>query len=143
MERKQKPITIIIKSYDLKIKSYGLNTNLGVDNGKEGINLSGGQEKKLILARTLLRRCKYYIFDEPTSASDIENQNIIIKTINNTLNKKGYLIVTHQVSKIRNCSRIITIENGSIIQDGTWDSLINQNGLLKDLLIKEKTLYGE
>lgn len=128
---------------NLRLDSINLNTNLGVDNGEEGINLSGGQEKKLILARTLLRRCKYYIFDEPTSASDIENQNVIIKTINNTLNKKGYLIVTHQVSKIRNCSRIITIENGSIIQDGTWDSLINQNGLLKDLLIKEKTLYGE
>lgn len=120
-----------------------LNTNIGVDNGEEGVNLSGGQEKKVLLARTLLRECMYYIFDEPTSASDIENQNIIIHTINNYLKEKGYLIVTHQVSKIRNCSRIITIEDGSIIQDGTWESLINQNGLLKDLLIKEKALYGQ
>ncbi len=123
--------------------SFTINTNIGVDNGEEGVNLSGGQEKKVLLARTLLRECRYYIFDEPTSASDIENQNIIIHTINNSLKEKGYLIVTHQVSKIRNCSRIITIEDGSIIQDGTWESLINQNGLLKDLLIKEKALYGQ
>lgn len=126
----------------LEFGKIDLNINIGVDNGEKGINLSGGQEKKILLARTLLRSCRYYIFDEPTSASDIENQNIIIDTINNTLKEKGYLIVSHQVSKIRNCSRIITIENGSIIQDGTWDDLINQNGLLKDLLIKEKALYG-
>ena len=100
--------------------------------------LSGGQRQRVAIARELFRNTKILLFDEATSSLDSFSENIINETINNLKGKKTILVISHKISTIKNCDRIIVLSNGKIIQEGKFNSLWkNKNGLFRKLCNKQ------
>lgn len=103
--------------------------------GERGVNLSGGQKQRISIARALIREPKLLILDDCLSAVDTETEEIILKN----LKKKRItsLIVSHRISSIRNASRVINIDNGTIIEEGTHQELTKENGAYARLYRKQ------
>ena len=111
---------------------------VGKEGGEEGSGLSGGQEKKMLLIRSLLMNDRYMILDEPTSASDSETEDLVFSSLKQ---RNGYLLVSHRISKLKNVSRIIVLKEGRIVSDGNWLEMTKNESLLKELLECERRLY--
>ena len=111
---------------------------VGKEGGEEGSGLSGGQEKKMLLIRSLLMIDRYMILDEPTSASDSETEDLVFSSLKQ---RNGYLLVSHRISKLKNVSRIIVLKEGRIVSDGNWLEMTKNESLIKELLKCERRLY--
>ena len=105
--------------------------------GEGGITLSGGQRQRLAIARALLKKTEIILFDEATSALDNETQASIQKAINNMKGEYTILIIAHRLSTVIDSDRIILIDDGKIIDEGTHDELIKNNEFYKKLYEKE------
>lgn len=103
---------------------HGYDTNVG----ERGGNLSGGQRQRIAIARALVMNPRILVFDEATSALDYESESIIQKNMEQIVRGRTVIIIAHRLSAVRNCHRIITIEKGRIVEDGTHQSLIQANG---------------
>ncbi|WP_394795578.1 ABC transporter ATP-binding protein [Armatimonas sp.] len=101
--------------------------------GERGVKLSGGQKQRLAIARMFLKNPPILILDEATSALDAESEEIIQKNLKAMAQGRTVLIIAHRLSAIRQCDSIMTMERGSIIERGTHDELIRQNGRFADL----------
>lgn len=95
--------------------------------GESGIKLSGGQKQRLAIARALLRKTSIIIFDESTSSLDNLAQEHIKKCIDNLKGKSTIVIVAHRLSTIKNVDNIFFLENGKIVDEGTFDRLCKKN----------------
>lgn len=98
-----------------------------------GTSLSGGQRQRIAIARALLSSPKILIFDEATSALDDNSQAIIQNNLPLIAKDKTVIIIAHRLSTIRNCSRIIVLNKGQIIEDGNHKELIANSGYYKKL----------
>ncbi|MEQ4923339.1 peptidase domain-containing ABC transporter [Proteus hauseri] len=98
-----------------------------------GSSLSGGQRQRIAIARALLAKPKILIFDEATSALDDESQSIIQKNMPLIAKDKTVIIIAHRLSSVRECQRIIVLENGEIIEQGNHHQLINKESHYKKL----------
>lgn len=96
--------------------------------GERGASLSGGQRQRIAIARALVMDPRILIFDEATSALDYESENIIQRNMRRIANGRTVLIIAHRLSAVRHADRIITIEEGRIVEDGTHDDLIKNGG---------------
>ncbi len=105
--------------------------------GEGGITLSGGQRQRLAIARALLKKTEIILFDEATSALDNETQASIQKAINNMKGEYTILIIAHRLSTVIDSDRIILIDDGKILDEGTHDELIKNNEFYKKLYEKE------
>lgn len=105
--------------------------------GEGGINLSGGQKQRLAIARALVQKTEIILFDEATSALDNETQASIQKAINNMKGEYTILIIAHRLSTVIDSDRIILIDDGKILDEGTHDELIKNNEFYKKLYEKE------
>jgi len=101
--------------------------------GDFGNKLSGGQKQRLTIARAILKSPSILILDEATSSLDIESEKKIQDAINALMEGKTSLIIAHKFSTIKMCDRVIFIDKGRIIAEGTHDELINSNSLYKNL----------
>ena len=133
-EVKQAAILAEIDSEILKFKK-GYETILG----ERGVTLSGGQVQRLSIARSFIKDSEIYLFDDCFSSLDSDTEDRIIRNLNNNFKDKTLLIVSHRVSCVKNADKIIVLENGRIIQDGTHTDLINIKGFYKDLYSKQNT----
>ena len=131
---KQAAILAEIDSEILKFKK-GYETILG----ERGVTLSGGQVQRLSIARSFIKDSEIYLFDDCFSSLDSDTEDRIIRNLNNNFKDKTLLIVSHRVSCVKNADKIIVLENGRIIQDGTHTDLINIKGFYKDLYSKQNT----
>jgi subfamily B ATP-binding cassette protein HlyB/CyaB len=96
--------------------------------GEQGCNLSGGQRQRIAIARALIGDPRILIFDEATSALDYESERVIQDNMASICKGRSVFIIAHRLSTVRQCSRIIVLEKGRIIEQGSHDSLLEENG---------------
>jgi ATP-binding cassette subfamily B protein len=113
--------------------------NKGYDTvlGERGITLSGGQKQRISIARAIIKDPEILLFDDCLSAVDTETEEQILNNLDKVSNNKTTIIVSHRVSSAKNADKIIVLEDGKIIQEGTHEILINQTGYYKDLYLKQ------
>ena len=93
-----------------------------------GNGLSGGEKQRIVLARAFLKKNEFYIMDESTSNLDFATENIIFDMIYNKFKEKSMLIIAHRLATIKNCDKIIVLEQGEIVEQGTHKELISKKG---------------
>ncbi len=97
--------------------------------GERGVKLSGGQKQRIAIARAVLQNSPIIILDEATSALDSESEQIIKDSFAEILKGKTAMVVAHRLSTLSDMDRIVVIEDGKLIEDGTHDSLLAKNGI--------------
>jgi ATP-binding cassette subfamily B protein len=108
--------------------------------GERGVNLSGGQKQRLSIARALIRNPKLLIMDDCLSAVDTETEEVILSNLNKYSSTS--LVVSHRVSTIRNATKIITLEEGTMIESGTHEELLKSEGEYAGLYNKQLSEEG-
>ena len=120
-------------SKDIETFSNGYETILG----ERGITLSGGQKQRTSLARALAINPKILILDDSFSAIDTNTEEEILRRLKYYMKGRTSLIISHRISTVKNADKIIVLENGEIIEQGTHDELVNFNGIYADLNNKQ------
>jgi subfamily B ATP-binding cassette protein MsbA len=98
------------------------------------MKLSGGERQRITIARAVLQNPPILILDEATSSLDTESERLVQDAIVNLMQDRTSLVIAHRLSTISNADEIIVLQQGSIIERGTHDSLISQNGFYKKLV---------
>jgi len=91
---------------------------------ERGANLSGGQRQRLAIARALASDPQILIFDEATSALDYESERIVQKNMRKIVKNRTVIIIAHRLNAVRDCDRIVAMENGAIVESGTHSELM-------------------
>lgn len=102
--------------------------------GDRGMKLSGGERQRITIARAVLQNPPILILDEATSSLDTESERLVQDAIVNLMQDRTSLVIAHRLSTISNADEIIVLQKGSIIERGTHDSLLSQNGFYKKLV---------
>ena len=106
--------------------------------GERGLKLSGGEKQRVAIARTILKNPKIFFFDEATSALDTSTEKEIQKNLENVSKGKTTLIIAHRLSTAANADNIIVLDQGSIIEQGTHESLLLEKGKYFEMWGKQK-----
>lgn len=97
--------------------------------GERGVKLSGGQRQRVAIARAILKDAPILILDEATSALDSESEKLIQDALQKLMKSRTSLVIAHRLSTIAKLDRIIVLDNGSIVEDGTHAELLEKNGI--------------
>ena len=101
--------------------------------GEHGSTLSGGERQRIALARVLMRDPHFLILDEATASLDSISEHAIMSTIFNRIKNKTVIMVAHRLSTIKNCDKIFVFNKGSLVEEGSHESLLEQKGFYFDL----------
>lgn len=114
------------------VKMFGLDDlNLKEKIGEHGVKLSGGQKQRICLARAFLKKADLIILDEPTSALDTESEYYVTRAISEYLKGKTGIIIAHRLSTVRNADVIMCLQNGKIIESGSFDELMSRDSIIR------------
>ncbi len=116
---------------DIRAMPMGMHTMIAEGSG----GFSGGQKQRMMIARAIAPKPKILIFDEATSALDNLTQKKVSESLDNL--KCTRIVIAHRLSTIQNCDRILVLDGGSIIEDGTYRELMNKNGFFRDLVQRQ------
>ena len=105
--------------------------------GERGITLSGGQKQRVSIARAIIKNPPILLFDDCLSAVDTQTEETILNNLQEICKDKTTIIVSHRVSSAKNADKIIIIENGHIVQQGSHNQLLNQEGYYSALYLKQ------
>lgn len=129
------------KNADLYENIMGFPKQFETQVGERGISLSGGQKQRLSIARAIVREPKILILDDSLSAVDTNTENAILKNLKGIMANRTSIIISHRVSSVKLADQILVLDNGLIVQTGTHETLLKQEGMYKDLY--EKQLQAE
>ena len=107
--------------------------------GERGVTLSGGQVQRVSIARSFVKDSALYLFDDCFSSLDTDTEERLIKNLKNNFKNKSVIIVSHRVSCVKDADKIIVLEKGKIIQEGTHKNLIKIDGYYKELYNKQNS----
>ena len=107
--------------------------------GERGVTLSGGQIQRVSIARALIKNPEILLLDDCLSAVDTDTEEKILANLAAVRKDKTTLIISHRLSSVLNADKIIVLKEGKIIQEGTHESLISEEGYYKELFIKQQT----
>lgn len=105
--------------------------------GERGVNLSGGQKQRISIARALIRDPKLLLLDDCLSAVDTETEEIILNHLKEEFKQRTSIIVSHRISSIRHANKLIVIDDGTIIESGTHETLLALNGVYAEMYTKQ------
>jgi ABC-type bacteriocin/lantibiotic exporter with double-glycine peptidase domain len=117
---------------DIRKMPMGMHTMISEGSG----GISGGQRQRIMIARAIAPKPKIIMLDEATSALDNITQKIVSDSLESL--KCTRIVIAHRLSTIRECDRIIYLENGRIVEDGTYDELIERNGRFAELVERQR-----
>ncbi|MBR6187307.1 MAG: ATP-binding cassette domain-containing protein, partial [Clostridia bacterium] len=117
---------------DIRDMPMGMNTILQDGGG----TISGGQRQRLMIARAIAPKPNILIFDEATSALDNKTQKQVSEALDKL--KCTRIVIAHRLSTIRNCDRILVMDQGEIIEEGTYEALIEKNGYFAELVARQR-----
>ena len=117
---------------DIRAMPMGMYTLISEGGG----GISGGQKQRLMIARAIAPKPKLLFFDEATSALDNKTQ----KQVSEALDAMGCtrVVIAHRLSTIRHCDRILVLDGGQIVEDGSYDALIEKGGFFADLVARQR-----
>ena len=126
---------------DLEIEKFenGYDTILG----ERGVTLSGGQAQRISIARSFIKDSEIYLFDDCFSSLDSDTEDRILKNLKNNFHNKTLIIISHRVSCVKHADSIIVLDNGKIIQSGSHNELVKDEGYYKDLYLKQNSEINE
>ena len=107
----------------------GINTQIG----ESGSWLSGGQRQRLAIARALLKNAPILILDEATSALDNESEKLVQDSLERLMKGRTTFVIAHRLSTVKNADRILVLDDGVIIEDGSHEALLKNSGLYQSL----------
>jgi ABC-type multidrug transport system fused ATPase/permease subunit len=117
----------------------GLDTQVG----DRGIQLSGGQKQRIAIARAIIKNPAILILDEATSALDSESERLVQDALDKLMEGRTSFVIAHRLSTIRNANKILVIQQGQIVEHGTHEELISQNGIYTNLVELQGMDQGE
>jgi ATP-binding cassette subfamily B protein len=97
--------------------------------GERGITLSGGQRQRIAIARAILRGASLMLLDEATSALDAESETLVQQALEHSMEGRTTLVIAHRLATVLSCDRILVLEQGKIVEEGTHDQLAASGGL--------------
>ena len=101
--------------------------------GENGKLLSGGEKQRISIARAIIKDAPIVLLDEVTSALDIQNENLIQKAVSHITRNKTVIVIAHKLNTIKDCDNILVFDKGKIVEQGTHEELLKQNGYYKKL----------
>jgi subfamily B ATP-binding cassette protein MsbA len=107
----------------------GFNTVIG----ESGTRLSGGQQQRVSIARAILKDAPILVLDEATSALDTESERKVQKALDNLMKNRTTVVIAHRLSTIKNADRIIVMQDGRLVEEGTHDMLLKEHGVYEGL----------
>jgi subfamily B ATP-binding cassette protein MsbA len=110
--------------------------------GDRGCRLSGGQRQRISIARAILKNPPILILDEATSALDTESEALVQQALERLMQNRTTIVIAHRLSTIRNASLICVMHEGKIVEQGTHDQLIAQNGYYRRLVDMQSVAQG-
>ena len=116
------------------IRAMPMGMHTIISEGQGGI--SGGQKQRLMIARAVAPKPKILMFDEATSALDNKTQKQVSDALDHL--KCTRIVIAHRLSTIRHCDRILVLDKGKIMEEGTYDQLIEKNGLFAELVARQR-----
>lgn len=122
--------------------THGLDSPLGKLES-EGVDLSGGQWQKLALSRAYFMDTKLLVLDEPTAAMDPIAENNMYQSFRKIMGKKGTIMISHRLASSKIADRILVLNNGTIVEEGSHDALMAQKGLYYDMFRSQACWYVE
>lgn len=105
--------------------------------GERGLSLSGGQRQRVSMARALIKSSPIMIFDDSLSAVDAKTEEKILHTLKTEMKDKTSIIISHRISTIQHADQIIIMEKGQIVERGTHETLLNKNGIYKNMYVQQ------
>ena len=107
----------------------GINTVIG----SAGVYLSGGEQQRLTIARAILKNASILILDEATAFADPDNENKIQAALAVLAKEKTVIMIAHRLSTVKNADGICVINNGKIVEQGSFEELVNKNGMFTSM----------
>lgn len=135
----QKAIRLAYFEKDLENLPMGLDTLVG----EKGVSLSGGQKQRVSIARALIKNPEILILDDSLSAVDAKTETKIINNIQRERSGKTTIITTHRLSSVQHADHIIVLDEGQIVEQGTHEQLISQNGWYREQFDRQQLEGGE